>query len=41
MLYVRWGGNTFIGQENLPGGMPVAVDEDLLYVGPFALPRTG
>lgn len=41
MLYVRWGGNTFIGQENLPGGMPVAVDENLLYVGPFAMPRTG
>ena len=41
MLYVRWGGNTFIGQENLPGGMSVAVNDELLYVGPFAMPRTG
>jgi hypothetical protein len=24
-----------------PGGMPIVFEHDLLYLGPFALPRTG
>ena len=36
---VRLGGNTFAMQGSPPGGMPVAFDDDLLYVGPFAVPR--
>ena len=36
---VRLGGNTFAMQGSPPGGMPVAFDDELLYVGPFALPR--
>ena len=35
----RLGGNTFAPLGRPPGAMPVAVDGDLLYVGPFALPR--
>ena len=36
---VRLGGNTFTMQGDPPGSTPVAFDADLLYVGPFALPR--
>jgi CubicO group peptidase (beta-lactamase class C family) len=37
----RLGGNTFNVQGNPPGSTPISVDDgDLLYVGPFALPRT-
>ena len=36
---VRLGGNTFTMRSAPPGSMPVAFDDDLLYVGPFALPR--
>lgn len=36
----RVGGDTFAVDGNPPGGMPVAVDGDLLYLGPFALPRS-
>ncbi len=38
---VRAGGNVFVPAGDPPGGMAVAVVQDLLYVGPFALPRTG
>ena len=37
----RLGGNTFTTAAALPGAMPFAVDGDLLYVGPFALPARG
>lgn len=36
----RRGGDTFEAAGNPLGGMPIAVEDDLLYVGPFALPRT-
>jgi CubicO group peptidase (beta-lactamase class C family) len=37
----RLGGNTFTVQGNPPGSTPFSFDgRDLLYVGPFALPRT-
>ncbi len=35
----RLGGDTFT--TSALGGMPFAVDGDLLYLGPFAMPRTG
>jgi CubicO group peptidase (beta-lactamase class C family) len=35
----RIGGDTFARDGEPPGGMLVAVQEDLLYLGPFALPR--
>jgi CubicO group peptidase (beta-lactamase class C family) len=35
----RVGGDTFVVDGDLPGGMPVAVDDGLLYLGPFAVPR--
>ena len=35
----RLGGDTFTTAQY--GGMPFAFDDDLLYLGPFALPRTG
>ena len=35
----RVGGNTFVAQGAPVGGMPIAVDADLLYLGPFAVPR--
>ena len=35
----RLGGNTFSTAGRPPGSTPVAFDADLLYVGPFALPR--
>ncbi len=33
----RLGGDTFTTAD--PGGMPFSVDADLLYLGPFAMPR--
>jgi len=36
----RLGGNTFAVVGAPPGSTPIAFDDDLLYVGPFALPRT-
>ena len=40
-LCERLGGDTFNVQGNPPGSTPIAFDEvDLIYVGPFALPRT-
>jgi CubicO group peptidase (beta-lactamase class C family) len=36
---VRLGGNTFAMRGGPPGSMPVAFDDDMLNVGPFALPR--
>lgn len=33
-------GNAFVVSGEPPGTMPIAVDDDLLYVGPFGLPRT-
>ncbi|WP_392542475.1 serine hydrolase domain-containing protein [Oryzobacter telluris] len=35
----RVGGDTFVAQGVPVGGMPIAVDADLLYLGPFAVPR--
>ena len=35
----RLGGDTFVVHGDPPGGMPIAVDESLLYIGPFAVPR--
>jgi len=35
----RLGGNTFSVRGNPPGSTPFAFDDDLLYLGPFALPR--
>lgn len=35
----RLGGNTFAPSGNPPGSTPLAVDDDLLYLGPFAFPR--
>ena len=37
----RWGGNTFVAQGNRLGGIPIAFDDHLLYLGPFALARSG
>ncbi len=36
----RLGGNTFNVLGNPPGSTPIAFDADLLYLGPFALPRS-
>jgi hypothetical protein len=35
----RVGGDAFVVRGNPPGAIPVAVDDDLLYLGPFAMPR--
>jgi CubicO group peptidase (beta-lactamase class C family) len=35
----RSGGNTFQVAGRPPGAMPVAFDDDLVYLGPFAVPR--
>jgi hypothetical protein len=35
----RLGGDTFVVHGDPPGGMPIAVDGSLLYIGPFAMPR--
>lgn len=35
----RVSGDAFVVDGNAPGGMTVAVDDGLLYLGPFALPR--
>ncbi len=35
----RQGGDTFAVSGDPLGGMSVAVDDDLLYIGPFAVPR--
>ena len=35
----RLGGNTFTTAGRPPGSTPVSFDTDLLYLGPFALPR--
>jgi len=32
-------GDTFLALGRPPGGMAIAFDGDLLYLGPFALPR--
>lgn len=40
LRHVRTGGDTFVADGAPPGGMSIAVDGDLLYVGPFALPRS-
>ncbi|MET0998876.1 MAG: serine hydrolase domain-containing protein [Marmoricola sp.] len=37
----RLGGNTFNVQGNPPGSTPLSFDDDLLYLGPFALARSG
>ncbi len=39
LLHERIGGNTFVRQGRPPGGMALAFDENLLYIGPFAVPR--
>ena len=39
ILVERLGGNTFAPPGLPPGSMAIAVDDDLLYLGPFALPR--
>jgi hypothetical protein len=36
----RMSGDVFCVVGDLPGGMTIAVDEDLLYLGPFAVPRS-
>lgn len=33
------GCNAFVVDTDPPGAMTIAVDDDLLYIGPFALPR--
>lgn len=38
--FARLSGDTFARVGDPPGGMTIAVDGDLLYVGPFAFPRT-
>jgi len=40
LTMLRSGGNTFEVAGRRPGPMAIAVDGDLLYLGPFALPRT-
>jgi CubicO group peptidase (beta-lactamase class C family) len=35
----RLGGDAFAVDGDEPGGMTIAVDDDLLYLGPFAVPR--
>lgn len=35
----RVGGDAFVAEGDPPGGLTIAVDDDLLYLGPFALPR--
>ena len=35
----RLGGNTFDVAGHPPGSTPFSIDDDLLYLGPFALPR--
>jgi hypothetical protein len=40
LILRRMSGDVFSVVGDLPGGMTIAVDEDLLYLGPFALPRT-
>lgn len=35
----RLGGNTFNVSGNPPGSTPMSFDGDLLYLGPFAMPR--
>jgi CubicO group peptidase (beta-lactamase class C family) len=37
--YERLGGDTFNVRGNPPGSTPVAFDDSLLYLGPFAMPR--
>ena len=34
------GGNAFVRAGDPPGGMTIAIDGDVLYVGPFACART-
>ena len=37
--HVRSHGDTFVAEGAPPGGMAIAFDDDLLYLGPFALQR--
>jgi hypothetical protein len=37
----RVGGDAFVVDGDPLGSMTIAVDDDLLYVGPFAVPRNG
>lgn len=39
--HARRYGDTFAAAASASGGMPIAFDEELLYLGPFALPRSG
>jgi hypothetical protein len=41
LRHVRLGGDTFVAEGHPPGAIRLAVDADLLYIGPFALPRVG
>jgi hypothetical protein len=41
VAHTRRGGNTFETATTSAGGMSIAFDEELLYLGPFAVPRTG
>ncbi len=34
-------GTAFMAEPARPGGMPIVFEHDVLYLGPFALPRTG
>ena len=37
----RLRGEAFVVEGGPPGGMTIAFDDDLVYVGPFAVPRNG
>ena len=37
--HARVHGDTFVAEGAPPGGMAIAFDGDLLYLGPFALQR--
>ena len=39
ILHRRLAGDTFVADGRPPGAMPIAVADDLLYLGPFAVPR--
>jgi CubicO group peptidase (beta-lactamase class C family) len=41
LRHVRLGGDTFVAEGDPLGAIRLAVDGDLLYIGPFALPRVG
>ena len=39
LRHVRLGGDTFVAEGEPAGAIRLAVDDELLYVGPFALPK--